>query len=507
MSVASEILTPAAQSGSFSSLLKKYFVAIHVPNFFQATSIGIRSMLVPVFASSLGCDDTTISMITSVAGIGRVSMAFPGGAWTEKYGSVVVMVAGMTVNVLGAVIAYFATGPVVLYLSSVIFGAGIGLYYVSRALFLSHVVEKSIRGRLMSLVASGDRWASVFGPLYGGFVVEYLGMRMCWLAIVPTLAICIAATLRSSVIRTVDAKICPADVSKSESTAQSRAGGCAGQWVRETVDLIVEHREILQSLGVYAMNIISLRNCYKLLLPLAALHMNASPTVVGSILAFSFIVDAAFSFLGGVVSDRYGRRMAAVPTSVNLGIAFFLLSVCTNTWSLFAVAAAFGLADSLGAGLLLALAADSVPKKASGRFVGMLRFMQDSGQFVGPMIVALLTKFFSFELTCCCVGIIGIANGWWAWASLPDERRGLGDSGVPVALPVAVETPSATTTSIDCGEERGEVAERRGSFALPQESLESEELRPHGEHLSPVAYDVNSSAPSPAAVLTCHASQ
>jgi MFS family permease len=133
------------------------------------------------------------------------------------------------------------------------------------------------------------------------------------------------------------------------------------------------------------------------------------------------MVDAVLFFVGGVVSDRFGRRFAAIPTSLNMGVSFIALAFCTSTISLFAVATLFGVADALGAGLLLSLMGDHVPKKASGRFVGLLRFMLDSGQCIGPLIVAGLTTFLPFHVTCWSVGALGLFNSWWAWHFLPRD--------------------------------------------------------------------------------------
>jgi MFS family permease len=141
--------------------------------------------------------------------------------------------------------------------------------------------------------------------------------------------------------------------------------------------------------------------------------------MVGTILGVSFFVDAVLFFVGGVVSDRYGRRFAAIPTSFNMGVAFLVLSFSSSIMSIFFSAVFFGVADALGAGLLNTLCGDCIPKKASGRFVGLFRVMLDSGQFIGPLLVAGLSAMFSFRLACIGIGLIGIFNAWWAWKVLP----------------------------------------------------------------------------------------
>ncbi|CUG85540.1 MFS transporter, putative [Bodo saltans] len=184
-------------------------------------------------------------------------------------------------------------------------------------------------------------------------------------------------------------------------------------------EVVHRHGGLIFRVGTYAMNIIQLRTCRKLLLPLAAMSAGLRPSVVGLMLSLSFAVDATLFFLGGMIMDKFGRKYSAIPTSVNLGFAFFLLGQAQGMWSLAAASIAFGLADSLGAGLLLTLNADYAPKDAGPEFIGVFRTVQDSGQLFGPLLASWLMLATSFQTTCFVFGTLGLLNAIWALFLLP----------------------------------------------------------------------------------------
>lgn len=440
--------SPAAPGGSgrlFRELVINLAGSVHIPNLLQGSTTGMRSSFIPIFAKELGADDGMIGAITAAAGIARMLVNFPAGQLTSKHGFTFVMNLGMAAVALGAVVAAVAWNSFVLGFSNFLLGAGVGTFILSRHVMLATIVEKKQRGRLMSMIGGGERWSSVIGPVVGGVLIELGGSRLCSIMMAPAALACALCVSRSARVRFIDEKFQAENRIRSElerETGEEAHG-------RDVVTLLRNYGRLILSVGVYAMNIIQLRACRKLLLPLAAINAGLRPSIVGLILSVSFAIDATLFFLGGMIMDRFGRKFSAIPTSVNLGLAFFVLGRAQSTWSLFFAAIAFGFADSLGAGLLMTLNADHAPKKAGPEFMGILRTVQDSGQLWGPLVAGWVAEMASFETSCNLFCALGLINAVWAFVMLPSEASDEDQAASPAAAIAAENIAPATELTSD----------------------------------------------------------
>jgi MFS family permease len=403
---------PQHSESVFQDLVINLMGSVHLPNILQGITTGMRSTLMPLFSKELSADDAMIGLIAASAGVSRMLVNIPAGPFSSKFGCLAGMNIGMLVVAIGAVMTAVCWNVIGLCVSNFIVGGGMGLFVLARHVMLARIVEKHQRGRMMSIVGGGERWASVLGPLFGGVLVEMAGSRWCSMAMVPAALACVYVLSRSTPIHRLETD-----------NKNGSADGVSQAAPTSLVEVAWQHRNIITRVGIYAMNIMQLRTCRRLMLPLAAMNVGCRPSIVGLMLSLSFAVDATLFFAGGMIMDTFGRKYSAIPTSVNLGVAFFILGHAQSTWSLSVASIAFGLADSLGAGLLLTLNADYAPKKAAPEFIGVFRTVQDSGQLIGPLVAGWLMQLTSFGTTCTVFGTIGLLNAMWAHLLLPDDPQ------------------------------------------------------------------------------------
>ncbi|ORC91704.1 transporter [Trypanosoma theileri] len=395
---------------SVVSLARDWATALHIPNILQGLTGGMRITLVPIFARQLGSSDALLGVIIGSAGVSKVFLDIVFGFATSAYGCRMIMMAGMVVNLLGIIVAVLAQSPFHLIFASLLWGAGIGAFFVSRHVFIAKAVPRNIRGRLMSMIGGEIRWCSFAGPALGGILVDYSNVRLAVLLMFPMALGCACVVSASEKIREVDAQ--KQDSEESTSISKDLNAMMTAFW---------RYWDVLIRVGVYSFNIISLRQGRGMLLTLAAMNMGLSASMVGTVLSLSYVVDATFFFLGGYIMDHFGRKYAAIPTTINLGIAFLLLSHSNNFTSLIFTAFYFGLADSTGAGILMTLTADHSPPSGGAPFMGLMRTMQDSGQVFGPIICGLLVQHVSFSWACYVMAILGLLNGVWACIMIPEK--------------------------------------------------------------------------------------
>ena len=87
-------------------------------------------------------------------------------------------------------------------------------------------------------------------------------------------------------------------------------------------------------------------------------------------------VDLLFSYPAGLLMDRYGRRVVAVPSLLVIGVAFLALPFADDRVSLAAVAVVLGIGNGLGNGVIMTVGAVAAVSLAGGAVtVGVLSLL------------------------------------------------------------------------------------------------------------------------------------
>jgi MFS family permease len=114
------------------------------------------------------------------------------------------------------------------------------------------------------------------------------------------------------------------------------------------------------------------------------------PETVGLLVSLGVLGRLLALWLGGTVSDRWGRMRVLIPGLLGqaslLGTLTFLTHpVVLGVWSL-----AIGAAAGFVAAIPTAVIGDQVPPPLQGVAIGWLRMMTDSGQILGPLVMGAL---------------------------------------------------------------------------------------------------------------------
>ncbi|KAK7196987.1 integral membrane transport protein [Novymonas esmeraldas] len=204
----------------------------------------------------------------------------------------------------------------------------------------------------------------------------------------------------------------------------------------------IDYWTVIWRLGLYIILATALRANRKLLVSFAGMRASMTDAQVSYLLGFSFIFDAILFPLGGLVMDLLGRQFAMVPVAVGLGSVFFFLPFCTSERQLYAAAAAFGIVDALGCGLIMTLTADRAPPRYGAPFFGIMRTVQDMGHVVGARGVSTLVRYAGFDVCCWTLGAFGLVTAAW------------GVYGVPRDTDTMPETPRLQHAAVVAQEQR-----------------------------------------------------
>src|SRR5918993_1549958 len=157
------------------------------------------------------------------------------------------------------------------------------------------------------------------------------------------------------------------------------------------------------------------------LLPFYALKLNASPVIVGQLIASYSIAQLIAAPLWGRVSDRYGRRPALLIGLSASAIAYVVFGLADSVWLLLLSRIVHG-AGGGTTGVAQAYVADTVAPADRARALGWLSAATSAGVMVGPAIGSSAAHFGQ-----AAPGLIAAAlcltNVIFAWRWLPESRK------------------------------------------------------------------------------------
>ncbi len=156
------------------------------------------------------------------------------------------------------------------------------------------------------------------------------------------------------------------------------------------------------------------------ILPFYALKLEATPEVIGWIIASFSIAQLVSSPFWGRLSDRIGRRPVLLISLLASAVAFMLFGLADTVFLLFLSRIAQGLGGGT-TGVAQAYVADTIPPAQRARALGWLSAATSAGVILGPALGSFASRwgqaapgFFASAL--CLVNVA------FAWRWLPESR-------------------------------------------------------------------------------------
>ena len=160
------------------------------------------------------------------------------------------------------------------------------------------------------------------------------------------------------------------------------------------------------------------RAARQVVLPLWAVHIGLSPEVTSLVFGIASAVDMALFYPSGKVMDHHGRLAVAVPSMLILGAAMAVLPLSGGLVGLTVVAMVMSFGNGIGSGIVMTLGADVAPTDNRRRFLSMWRFMSDTGDALGPLVVSMVAAVWTLAAGIAAVGAVGLlaAGALVRWA-------------------------------------------------------------------------------------------
>jgi MFS family permease len=136
------------------------------------------------------------------------------------------------------------------------------------------------------------------------------------------------------------------------------------------------------------------------------------PETVGLLVSLSVVGRLVALWMGGSVSDRWGRMRVLAPGLLVYAVLLGSMSLMTDPVLLGVMSFAIGAAAGFVAPVPTALTGDQVPRPLQGIAIGWIRTMTDGGQIVGPLVMGVLADAIDLSAPFVCGAVLLAATAW-----------------------------------------------------------------------------------------------
>ncbi len=366
---------------------------VYVPSFLLSFGQGVLVPTLPVFAKGFGVSFSLVSLVIAAAGVGTLAADLPAGLALGRFGRQRAMLVGITLVASTTLVIALWHQFTVLLACRLIGGVGTALWGISRHAYITAVAPRAQRGKFIATFGGINRLGLFAGPFVGGVIGQRFGLS--WSFALAALFAALAGPLAIFFIKDPRGRVAvvPPRHLRWESVRR----------------LLRTHRADVVSAGTAQIFAAMIRSGRQLIIPLyGAYALNLDVASIGIILTVSTAIDMVLFIPAGWVMDRFGRKVASVPSFTIMAIGVALIPVAANFLGLLIAACVIGLGNGMGSGSMMTLGADLAPPDAVGEFLGIWRFVGDAGQAGGPLVVGIVADALGLAVTAFALAGIGV---------------------------------------------------------------------------------------------------
>jgi len=381
--------------------LRSLVASLYAPGAIYAVGQGAIIPVIALMARHVGASVPVAGAMVGLRGFGTMLGDVPAGALVARIGDRRAVLAATVVQVASSVVAATATSTVVLALAVAVSGFGWAMWGVARLSYATGVLPAGRRGQGIATLGGASRIGTFAGPFVGAGVISVLGVSGAfWVAALASAGGC---ALMLSATRLPNAVTAPPDHKAANLRATART-----------------HSKALLGPGAGALLIGALRASRQALLPLWAAHVGIDATGVSIIFGVSSGLDMLLFAPAGWASDRWGRKKIAVVCLAILAAGQLAVPATHSFDTLLAVGLLLGFGNGVGSGIVMTMGADLAPRHSRAAFLGLWRFIADTGGALGPFMLSGLIAASSIGPAAIAVGAVGLAAAAVMGLRMPD---------------------------------------------------------------------------------------
>lgn len=371
---------------------RELWITLLLPTVIFGAGTGILAIAIPIVALDTGASFAAAAVIAAMLQVGQMAATLPAGRFVDRFSEKTAMVVSSLLSSAAAFGAFVISSPVLLGVCMFVAGAGAAVFALARHAWITTSVSRTVRGRTMAVVAGGNRLGQFAGPFIAAAVFSITDR--------PGAAFAAAAvTFLAGILVILAAKF--PQTPRSAGSSSDR-GALAIMWVT---------RGMLLRLGSVVSLIGTARIARRIVVPLVGIAIGLDEVTVALVVGVAAGVDASLFYVGGIITDRFGRLWVAVPALLGFGISFLILAAYpyisgAAAWFVLATII-MSIGNGISSGVVQTIGSDLADLANTRRpalFLSAWRLTVELGGTLAPLIVASITTAASLSVA---VGSIG----------------------------------------------------------------------------------------------------
>jgi MFS transporter, DHA1 family, multidrug resistance protein len=346
--------------------------------FLVMIGISIITPALPQYGLELGASPFLVGLLVGALPATRLIFDLPSGAFGDRFGHRFMMRLGLAIIATTSLLAYVSFDYWVLLAVRAAEGFGSAFYVTSSLAALAKHVPPERRGRYMGIYVNALLIGQVVGPVIGGFVVLWWGLR-------APFGVYSGLSLVGMLLITLGFR------------PTHRAEGPSARIDFAAVRRLLRDRSyILVNIGTMGTFFIR-AGLITMVIPFFIRHNwqgvdeIQAVALTGVLITTNAIANLFTMYPSGWLADRIGRKAPFVTSLVLTGLVSPFLFFTTDLSAAIPVMFVYGLVLGLH-GPLAAWATDLTPPETLGTSMGLYRTLGDLGFLLGPVILAAVVQ-------------------------------------------------------------------------------------------------------------------
>ncbi|TFG34838.1 MFS transporter [Candidatus Thorarchaeota archaeon] len=351
---------------------------------------GFITPIFPVYITELGMGGIELGVLAASFALTRILFAGPLGSLSDNVGRKKILVFSLLGFAVSNVIYAMAQDAWVMIAARAMEGAVSAGFFPAANAFVSDMTTPENRGTAMGYLSTGNMVGFVIGPVVGGVLAEFLGIRLPF--VIAAMASILTMVLLSLLIHEPERK---------RSRGLTQPPGIPLKEVLSRAYASYGALAIAMFANMFAIGVLEVAFMLD-----AVARFGIGPLEIGGF----FGVIGVFMIIGnigfGKLSDKRGRKWLIVIGAFIGTISMLMFATAIDTMGFYLAGAVLSLGMSMRGPAIQALIADLTDPKAYGRVMGLFGAVSNSAYVVSPTMSGYL-----FDMTGNAIPSLLIAGG------------------------------------------------------------------------------------------------
>ena len=376
----------------------------------------------PVYIIELGMGGIELGVLAASFAASRIFLAGPLGGLSDTVGRKKILVYSLLGFAISNIIYAFAQDAWVMIAARAMEGAVSAGFFPTANAFVSDMTTPENRGTAMGYLSTGNMVGFVIGPVVGGVLAEFLGIRLPFIiAAGVTLFTMLLLTIlvQEPLRREVTEVTKPPRVPLKEVLSRAyNAYGALG---------------ISMFANMFAIGVLEVAFMLD-----AVVRFGIGPLEIGGFFGVIGICMIIGNIGFGKLSDKIGRKWLIVIGAIIGTISMLMFATATDTFSFYVAGAVLSIGMSMRGPAIQALIADLTEPSSYGRVMGFFGAISNSAYVVSPTMSGYLFDLHGNAISSLLIGGgVSLIGGLVAGVALPSDvrKKDASESSTPVETP------------------------------------------------------------------------